>query len=73
MSIGELMAAVQDIQGKKWAYLALGRTLLNEMESMSDDIQALPAEVSASEEVIRNYHALKRSLSVYLIQCGYGI
>lgn len=73
MSISELMAAVQDIQGKKWAYLALGRTLLNELESMSDDIQALPVEVSASEEVIRDYHALKRSLSVYLIRCGYDV
>lgn len=73
MSISELMAAVQDIQGKKWAYLALGRTLLNDLESMSDDIQALPIEVRGSEQIVRDYFALKRSISLYLLQCGFEI
>jgi len=73
MNIAELVEQVSNIQGKRWAYLALGRAILNEMESMKDDIQALPVDVSASEQVVRDYYRLRQSLSLYLIRCGYDV
>ena len=70
MNIAEMVEKVKDIQGKKWTYLALGRTLLNEVEAIKDDVNALPVEVKSSEQIVRDYLALKRSIQLYLLQCG---
>lgn len=73
MMMSELFERVKEIQGQKWAALALGRTILSEVEAIKDDIQSLPVEVRGSEQIVRDYFALKRSISLYLLQCGFEI
>lgn len=73
MMMSELYEKVKEIQGQKWAALALGRTILSEVEAIRDDIQSLPAENKMSEQVVRDYHNLLQSLKLYLLRCGYDM
>lgn len=73
MNIAEMVEKCENLQGKRWVYLALGRTLQNEVDAIGDDVRALPAEQKGSEQVIRDYYNLKRSIALYLLQCGYDV